>query len=148
MSETFSDEEERRRKEKEEKKRARKAKEKEDDERRSVVIVQLADAVPVLTNTGNAADIRADARRAAVVLATTLIEWIIKMILALSSSLHFPIVKIPRMILVPNRYKELAAKKLTNAHTVVLYFEEKEVLWLLSYRTESNLVSLVVAKSD
>jgi hypothetical protein len=127
------------------------------------VIVHLADAEPVLTrakitifgnllNTkaGNAADLRAYAGRAAAVLVGTLMEWSIKMILVLPPSLHFQImiIKIPTMILVLNPCTRLVARKLTNDHTVVLYSEGKEVLWLLSCKTESNLVSLAVVKSD
>ena len=92
-----------------------------------VVIVHLAEAAAEA-----AAVPRVNARRAAV-LAETLIDRI-KMILILVLPFpYFQTIKIPTMILVLNPCKKLAARKLTNAHTVVLYSEEKEVLWLLSF---------------
>src|ERR1700678_1130990 len=99
-----------------------------------------------------AADLRPFARQVPVP-AEALIKWIkttalqshrglsshplpVLIYLNLLPDLHCQIIKIPMTISALNRCKKLAARKLTNARTVVLYFEEKEVLWLLSCRME------------
>ena len=96
-----------------------------------IVIVHLADAAkPVLTRAnsnlllldtkaGNAVDPKAYTRKAAaaVLLLPSLQSQIIKILAAATTT----------TISVLNPCKKLAARKSTNAHTVVLYSEEKEV---------------------
>ena len=122
---------------------------KAEEEREIAILVHLADVEAVLTRAKMILH-KPFARR---VVAEAPIKWI-RMTVGLSSHhlsslkslLVDPHLQILMMISVLNPCKKSAERKLTNGHTVVLYCEEKEVLWLLSCKTELKLVYPVVVK--